>query len=116
MEKKLDSILSLPVNKIMSRDPKTITPDTPLLKAQSMIIVNKIGRLPVVGEKGKLVGILSKGDIFRSLVGEKLPLEDDEQFHDWLLRRYDFIVDHKLRLSREIPDLVRMFRKLKCQN
>src|SRR3989344_594545 len=53
MEKKLDSILSLPASKIMSRDPKTITSDTPLLKAQSLMMVNKIGRLPVVDEHGK---------------------------------------------------------------
>jgi len=116
MEKKLDSILSLPASKIMSRNPKTITAETPLLKAQSMMIVNKIGRLPVVDEKNKLVGILSKGDIFRSLVGEKLPLEEDEQFHDWLSRRYDLIIDQKKRVAKEIPDLVGLFKKEKVRN
>lgn len=116
MEKKLDDILSLPASKIMSRDPKTISSDTPLLKAQSIMMVNKIGRLPVVDEKGNLVGILSKGDIFRSLVGEKLPLEKDEHFHDWLSRRYDLIIDQKTRLAKEIPDLVKLFRKEKVKN
>ena len=116
MEEKLDEILSLPVSEIMSRAPITITTDTPLLRAQSTMMVEKIGRLPVVDEKGKLVGILSKSDIFKALVGEKLPFDEDEQFHDWLSRRYDVIVDQKKRLAKEIPDLVRLFKKEKVRN
>lgn len=116
MEKKVDDILSILANEIMSRNPITITADAPLLKAQSLMSVYKIGRLPVVDERGKLLGILSKGDIFRALVGQKLPFEEDEQFHDWLSKRYDIIIDQKARLSREIPDLVGMFRKLNVKN
>ena len=116
MEKKLDEILSLPVSEIMSHTPTTITADAPLLRAQSMMMVKKIGRLPVVDEKGNLVGILSKSDIFRAVVGEKLPFEDDEQFHDWLSRRYDLIVDQKARLAKEIPDLVKLFKKENVTN
>lgn len=116
MEKKLDDILHLSVNKIMSHNPTTITANTPLLKAQSTMMTNKIGRLPVVDDKGNLVGILSKGDIFRALVGEKLPFEEDEQYHDWLSRRYDLIIDQKTRLSKEIPDLVGLFKKEKVRN
>ena len=116
MEEKLDEILSLPVSEIMSHTPTTITADTPLLRAQSTMMVEKIGRLPVVDEKGNLVGILSKGDIFKAVVGEKLPFEDDEQFHDWLSRRYDLIVDQKARLAKEIPDLVKLFKKENVKN
>ncbi len=111
MEKKLDEILVLPVSEIMSHSPTTITADTPLLKAQSMMMTKKIGRLPVVDEKGNLVGILSKGDIFRAVVGDKLPFEQDEKFHDWVSRRYDTLVDWEARLEKEIPDLVNLFKK-----
>lgn len=116
MEKKIDDILHLPASKIMSHNPTTITADVPLLKAQSMMMTNKIGRLPVVDEKDNLVGILSKGDIFRAIVGEKLPFEEDEQFHDWLSRRYDVIIDQKARLAKEIPDLVSLFKQEKVRN
>ncbi len=75
------------------------------------MFTRKVGRLPVVDEKQKLVGILSKGDIFRAVVGDKLPFGADEKFHDWLSRRFDLITDQKKRLSKEIPDLVRLFRK-----
>jgi len=116
MERKIEDILSISASKIMSRNPTTITADDPLLKAQSLMSAHKIGRLPVVNEHGKLLGILSKSDIFRALVGQKLPFEEDEQFHDWLSRKYDIIIDQQARLSREIPDLVRMFRKLNVKN
>jgi len=116
MEEKLDEILSLPASEIMSHTPATITADTPLLRAQSMMMVKKIGRLPVIDHKGNLIGLLSKGDIFRAVVGDKLPFEEDEQFHDWLSRRYDIIIDQKARLSIEIPDLAEMFRKLNVKN
>src|SRR3989338_1650555 len=111
MEKKLDEILSLPASEIMSHTPTTITGDTPILKAQSMMMVKKIGRLPVVDDKGNLIGLLSKSDIFRAVVGDKLPFEEDEKFHDWLSNRYDVIVDWKERLDKDIPDLVNLFKK-----
>jgi len=116
MEKKLDEILDLPVSEIMTHTPTTITADTPLLKSQSMMMVKKIGRLPVVDEKGNLVGILSKGDIFKAVVGEKLPFEKDEKYHDWLAHRYDTMVDWKTRLEKEIPDLVGLFKKENVKN
>ena len=116
MEKKLDEILDLPVSEIMSHTPITITADTPLLKAQSTMMVKKIGRLPVIDHKGDLIGILSKGDIFRAIVGDKLPFEQDEKFHDWLSRRYDVVVDWKARLEKEIPDLVSLFKKENVKN
>jgi len=111
MEKKLDEILDLPVSEIMSTEPITITADTPLLKAQSTMMVKKIGRLPVIDDKGNLIGLLSKSDVFRAVVGDKLPFEKDEKFHDWVSRRYDVLVDWKARLEKEIPDLASLFKK-----
>ncbi|RJQ38392.1 CBS domain-containing protein [Candidatus Microgenomates bacterium] len=111
MEKNVSEILSFPVEKIMSRNPITITEDAPLLRAQSTMFVNKVGRLPVVDDKGNLVGILSKGDIFHAIVGGVLPLEKEEGFSDWQARHYDLLTDWEKRLSKEIPDLNRLFKK-----
>ncbi len=116
MEEKVDEILQMSVDKIMSRHPVTVTANTPLLKAQSKMLVEKVGRLPVVNDKNTLIGIISKGDIFKFIVGEKLPLEEDEEFHDWLSRRYDLIIDQKARLSKEIQDLVGIFKKLNIKS
>ncbi len=48
----------------MSQNPITIPPDTAVTKAASMMKAHKINRLPVV-ENGKLVGLVSDGDISR---------------------------------------------------
>lgn len=116
MEEKVSEIFSLTADKIMSGKPVTVFADTPLLHAQSLIMLNKVGRLPVIDGKGYLIGIISKGDIFRAVVGQKLPFEADEQFHDWLARRFDRIVDQQERLSKEIPDLVQLFKKEKVSS
>lgn len=117
METKIAEIFKLKVKDIMSKNPVSVRETTPLLRAQSQMFLRKIGRLPVLNENGDLVGILSKGDIFRAIVGEKIPLEAaDEKFHDWLSRRFDLITDQKKRLAKEIPDLVRLFKKEKVKN
>jgi CBS domain-containing protein len=72
MEKKIAAIFEMPVDKIMSKKPVTVTPETPLLKAQSLMFIKKVGRLPVVDKNKNIVGIISKGDIFKFLVGKRI--------------------------------------------
>lgn len=115
MEKNIYEIFNLTADKIMSKDPITITPNTPVLHAHSLMIMNKVGRLPVVDEKGKLVGIVSKGDIFRSVVAGKIPHVEDEEYHDWLSRHWDLIIKSEERLSFEVPDLTRLFKQYKVK-
>lgn len=116
MEHNVKDVLSLPAKKIMSKDPTTIHPSTPLLRAQSLMMVKKVGRLPVVDDEGFLVGIISRGDIFRSVVGDRLPFTSEEEYHDWLSKHYDLVVDWDTRLGNEIPDLTRLFKKNKDKN
>jgi len=116
MEKKVSNILSLSAGKIMSRNPVTVTADTPILKAQSLMFINKIGRLPVVDSKNHLVGIISKGDIFRSVVGDQIPSSAEEEYHDWVSRHYDLVTGWEERLGNEIPDLVKLFNKIGAKN
>lgn len=115
MEQKISYIFSLTADKIMSKEPVIINQDAALLEAQSVMFVNKVGRLPVVDEKGNLVGILSKGDIFKTVVGEKLALGDEEGFFDWLANYYDYAIDWKGRLAAEIPSLVKVLKKGKVK-
>mgnify|MGYP001590197274 FL=1 len=72
MEKKISRIFELTADKIMSKHPITIHSDSPILEAQSLMFMHKIGRLPVVDDKGNIMGIIAKGDIFNYLVGKKL--------------------------------------------
>ena len=56
----------------MSRKLVTISPDLPILEALSTMFINKKGRLPVVDGKGHIVGIITKRDVFKYLVGDKI--------------------------------------------
>ena len=53
---------------IMTRNPLTIEPEAPIEAAARTMRDRKIGALPVTRE-GHLVGLITKSDIFRALVG-----------------------------------------------
>lgn len=110
MEEKANTILSIPVKKIMSTNPTTVFPTTPLLRAQSLMNVKNIGRLPVVDKNDRLLGVVSKGDIFRKLIGDKLLYTESEDYNDFLSKTYYQTVDTEDRLIHEIPDLIKAFK------
>ncbi|MBI5044432.1 MAG: CBS domain-containing protein [Candidatus Levybacteria bacterium] len=72
MEAKLKEIMKMKVKDVMNHELICIQDDAPLLKAESLMKVKHIARLSVVDNKGNLVGILTKRDIFRALVGKLL--------------------------------------------
>jgi acetoin utilization protein AcuB len=51
------------VGEFMSKDPITVTKDTGVYEALNLMREKKIRRLPVLDEKGKLVGIVSEKDL-----------------------------------------------------
>ena len=57
----------LTVKKIMSKNPVTISKDTPVEEAARLMVDQDLSCLPVV-ENGKLVGIVSKSDMFKILL------------------------------------------------
>jgi CBS domain-containing protein len=59
------------VEELMNRNVVYSTPDMPILKAASLMILKKIRRLPVV-DKGKIVGIVSQGDIHQAIFKKNL--------------------------------------------
>jgi acetoin utilization protein AcuB len=58
----------LKLGDIMTKKPWTVSPEMPIEKAALMMMEKKVEGLPVVDAKGKLVGILTEGDVFRALV------------------------------------------------
>lgn len=115
MEKRIDEILNLSVDEVMTRKPATISPDTPLLKAQSIMMVSEVGRLPVIDGKNNLLGIISKGDVFKAIVGKKMPYAESEEYHDWIAKHYDFAIGWESRLPKEIASLTKLFKKNKIE-
>jgi CBS domain-containing protein len=57
----------LKIEKVMTKDVISVSPDTPLRDAAQIMLDNKIAGLPVV-EDGELVGMITESDIFRMLV------------------------------------------------
>jgi CBS domain-containing protein len=43
----------------------TVTPDTEILRAAHLLVVNNIGGAPVVGPGGRLAGLLTEKDLMR---------------------------------------------------
>lgn len=66
MEEGYPAVLAKKVEEVMSTNPLTVSPNAPVLEAASFMGLKNFRRIPVV-EKGKLVGMVSIGDINRSL-------------------------------------------------
>jgi len=76
------------VGEIMTPDPKTITPETPLDEVVSLMERHRIKRLPVV-QDGKLVGIVSRANLLHALASVarevKAPAGDDAAIREQIL-------------------------------
>lgn len=111
MEEKSQEILNLTAKDIMNKKPITINADEPVLRADSLMRIEDVGRLPVVDDKGNLVGIVAMGDIFRTLVGKKIPYFENEEYHDWMAKHFSFAMGwEEGRAAAEIPPLVKLFK------
>ncbi len=111
LQEKAATIMSIPVSKIMSKRPVTVRDDAPLTKAQALMHEKGVGSLPVIDEDNRLVGLVSKGDVFRSLIGEKVQFLENEDYNDFLSNTYYSTVDWENRLKYELPDLLKLFKE-----
>lgn len=74
-EAEIDSINFGLVREYMSTKVLTIDPDAPILKAGGMMLAKHIHRLPVI-ENGKMVGIVTRKEIFGAILAKGLTLQD----------------------------------------
>ncbi|WP_009543756.1 CBS domain-containing protein [Crocosphaera subtropica] len=61
------------VAQVMTQNPITVTPQTPLSEAVKILAEKKISGLPVVDDQGKLVGIISETDLMWQETGVEPP-------------------------------------------
>lgn len=78
---RMHNLWHAPVKGFMSRAVISITPDTPINTIQKLMVEHDIGRLPVV-ENGRIVGIVSRTDILRTLHGESEKLNGYERLYE----------------------------------
>lgn len=67
MEEQLERMSAATVGQAMTTAPRTIAPDTPLEEIVDLMVDDKYHTLPVL-ENGRLVGIVGKEDVLRTLV------------------------------------------------
>lgn len=66
-ERDLHKALGQTVGEVMSSDPITISPDKPLKEAAQLMHEREVRRLPVLDAQGQVIGILTRGDIVRTM-------------------------------------------------
>ena len=66
MEDSYASVINLKVSDLMCTTVVSISSDTPILKATSIMVRHRFRRIPVV-DNGQLVGMLSLGDVHKAL-------------------------------------------------
>ena len=69
-EKEIHKALGQTVGEVMSDNPIAISPEKSLREAARLMHDKKIRRLPAIDSEGKVVGILTRGDIIRSMAEE----------------------------------------------
>jgi CBS domain-containing protein len=67
LEKEVEKIVATTVSQAMTLDPITIDPDASLEDIATLMVNNNIHTLPVL-EGGRLVGIIGKEDILRTIM------------------------------------------------
>jgi CBS domain-containing protein len=72
---RMREIGAIRAREIMVRDVVTATADTDVLRLASLMAVNKIRRIPIV-ESGRLLGIVSQGDVYRAIFERRGPARD----------------------------------------
>jgi len=67
-------LAKLKIEKVMTRDVITVTPETTIAETAKLMLDHKVGGIPVVDGEF-LVGIITESDIFRTVVQHFAPTE-----------------------------------------
>ncbi|MGL6280018.1 MAG: CBS domain-containing protein [Gaiella sp.] len=75
-----DRFNAMLVEEAMTAPAITIAPERPITEAAGMMLAEGINRLPVVDDEGRLIGIISRGDLVRAFA------QDDETIRAEIVR------------------------------
>lgn len=116
MAKNMRILLDASVREVMNSRVTSVTSDTPLMKAHSIMQINKFSRLPIVNSRNELIGIISQGDIFRNILKDEMPKLEQERYAGFISQYYDKMVNWEKRFNEEFPTLFRLLEKNKVKN
>lgn len=63
----LEKSMGYLASEVMTKDIVTVSPDEDVERAATLLVENKVKRLPVVDNEGKLIGIIARKDIMNYL-------------------------------------------------
>ncbi|MEA5616733.1 CBS domain-containing protein [Cronbergia sp. UHCC 0137] len=69
-DRDLHKALGQTVGEVMSKNPVTISPDKTLKAAATVMHDRSVHRLPVLDTTGQVIGILTRGDVIRSMAAD----------------------------------------------
>jgi tRNA nucleotidyltransferase (CCA-adding enzyme) len=96
-----ESLIQRPVKSYMTRNPITITPETPIKEAEKLMVEKEIGRLPVLFNHN-IVGIVTRTDLLRALYGiKKKTQRKNKRLNDFPSRE-----EMQYLLQNSIPDSI----------
>lgn len=113
MEEKAQKVLFQKAEGIMKKVVVTVSPETPILKAASIMLIKRVNQLPVV-DRGILVGIVTHGDIFKCILKKELTNFRSVGLFDKFASHYDTLIDWPSRKTQELPFLLKILKNNKC--
>ena len=90
------------VSDIMTRNPRTITPDTRLQEVASIMCLYRIPALPVVDDEGRLVGNISEMDLLKNL----LPTMEDIMAGEASMEIKRMIPNYSSSMGKRVEDMM----------
>src|SRR5680860_196984 len=108
MENNLSSLLNLQISKIMTANAATVDPDCPIMMAQSRMLIEGFSHMPVIDREKNLIGIISQGDIFRTLIKKEIPRLEQGKYASFIESHLDEMIDWKEREESEYPILTNL--------
>ncbi|MBW2027218.1 MAG: CBS domain-containing protein, partial [Deltaproteobacteria bacterium] len=94
-------LAELKARDVMKREPITIGPDQTMEVAAVKMLEYKVTGLPVVSDKGKLVGLITQGDVFRVLISITGIYQGGVQFA--------FNLEDRPGSIKEVADVIRQY-------
>lgn len=70
LDAELRKLSAATVEQAMTPSPRTVSPETPLEDIATLMVEKKLYTLPVLAD-GKLIGVVGKEDVLRTLIGDK---------------------------------------------
>jgi CBS domain-containing protein len=90
------------VKDIMTRSPRTVSPDARLQEVASIMCLYRIPALPVVDDQGRLVGNISEMDLLKNL----LPTMDDIMGGETALEIERMLKNYSASMETRVSDMM----------